>query len=520
MKGNFKRLIVTSILSTGLGQQIDAQVAETTTSAGATAERTTVAPKSLYQKWIQQNGETYKSGFYAENPAHLIVTMVEGDESEDTTRNLPFSKEISFSHIVFADGTTRWFQSGSFGVKGGGNLAARAISSRDLQRIEQFIAQLPDDGSRLPPPGRRLLIQFRGANGIGARVYDRANAPAIILELLRISRSWVPSAVLRFHPVGQWTVNERHDPVALDLAPDKKLIITADEKGPVRYWDADTQQLVHEVPWAQYGSVSRLKVNSTGSLAAVESWGTVSLVDPMTWKHRLELGDRSFRPRTEFSPDGQYLFFRNGQPRPTIIDTKTLQQISAMPGQPKGAADFIMASQGAKAISLSEEDMLALWDVNGQREIAQLDEKVSLQAAAFSPDESLVATATKQEANDRTGRHLTRIRIWRTDTGALVHELRPFEQDNCELVQALIWSHDGQYIIAGIKLDVMTHIGIWSAQSGRFRAHTVSNSSALNGFVLRQDGKLITGSDDGIARVFDTAKTLKEITEFEASVGK
>ena len=59
-----------------------------------------------------------------------------------------------------------------------------------------FSAQAPGDGGCLPSPDRRLLVPADAGGHLRTRVYDRANLPDCLREILRLAgcrvQAWVP----------------------------------------------------------------------------------------------------------------------------------------------------------------------------------------------------------------------------------------------------------------------------------------------------------------------------------------
>ncbi len=135
----------------------------------------------------------------------LIITAVEGDEEISSQRKPSIltalnDRTVAYGCYIFADGRIHYFYSGSTGVSGSGY---PTIPEGELERMDKLLANLPDDGARLPPAGRRLVVQTPDGNRWRAQVYDRADAPAEILEILRLSRSGIRSWLPQFQPVSE-----------------------------------------------------------------------------------------------------------------------------------------------------------------------------------------------------------------------------------------------------------------------------------------------------------------------------
>ncbi len=180
-----------------------------------------------------------------------------------------------------------------------------------------------------------------------------------------------------------------------------------------------------------------------------------------------------------------------------------------------------MAPTTKRAVYLSKSGTLALWDADKRREIAKLDDNVSLNRAAFSPDEALVAVATAHKVSGGYWKPY-RIRIWRVGDGTMAHELRPFERDIYEAVEGLLWWPDGVYLLAATKADnffTSRGVDVWNVKSGRHRGEFSGCPITLTGLELLDGGRrLVAGCADGRIRIWDADSAIKQIAEFERSL--
>lgn len=62
--------------------------------------------------------------------------------------------------------------------------APRQLSPEDLQKLNDLLAQLPDDHAQLPLAGRRVVVQTRENGQWRVRVYDGKALPAEVKSLL------------------------------------------------------------------------------------------------------------------------------------------------------------------------------------------------------------------------------------------------------------------------------------------------------------------------------------------------
>ena len=460
----------------------------------------------------------------------LVITAIEGDEEilsqrESSILTALNDRTVAYGCYIFADGRIHYFYRSSMGVKGSGH---PTIPEGELERLHNLLAKLPDDGARLPPAGRRLVVQAPDGDRWRARVYDRANSPAEILELLRLSRSGIRSWGPQFQPASEWAARDSYGDVALCISPDGKQIISSSGQGPLRFWDPETREVVKEVSIPQNNSVSGLSLSPDGAFTAIQRWGDVHLLETKTWRRVQDFSEpiigrkRNMLSHPEFTPDGRFLLLRSSEPALLVYDTKTWRRRQKLPDDmPRDAIAYVKAPTTKRAVYLSKNAVLTLWDADQRREIAKLDDNVRLDHIAFSPDESLVAVATGHKVSGGIGNPY-RIRIWRTEEGTLTHELRPFEREIYEAVEGLVWWPDGVYLLAVTKADnffTSRGVDVWNVKSGRHRGEFIGCPTDLTGLGLLGDGRrLASGCADGRIRIWDAESAIKQIAEFERSL--
>ncbi|OYV05180.1 MAG: hypothetical protein CFE26_12945, partial [Verrucomicrobiales bacterium VVV1] len=138
-----------------------------------------------YQDWVKRYArESFQSLRVNGNAAELklIVTQVGGEVVGQLDQEARLSETLQVFEL-FADGKCQSYYQSSMGTKGGGG---NPCPPEKLARLNKLIATLPEDHGALPPANRRLLIQTGSQTAHHAHVYDRANAPPEIGELMRL----------------------------------------------------------------------------------------------------------------------------------------------------------------------------------------------------------------------------------------------------------------------------------------------------------------------------------------------
>ncbi len=532
----------------------------------AKGEEKSKSSPSEYARWVQPYQARPPRGWFpgpngpsqnVQVPVRLVVVAIEGDEPLAKGQERFLSRQRSYGCEIASDGRAHRFHHGPSGSTGGGD---RRIPDADLKRLDQLLLKLPDDGARLPPPGRRLVLLTPEGEHCRACVYDRANAPDGVWEILHLSlagiRSWTPT----FKSESELHFGEYEPDGILALTPNGQLV-SAGKNRQFQFWDPATHKELKELPVPHERVPHGIKLSPDGSLAVLLStWGDCCVVDTKAWKVVRDFeeprvgryGGKLYFP--QFTAHGRFLLFLCSMPDvdgyrtvlPRAYDTKTWQRYDRLPGLPENALTCIESPKGKFAVVLlkgpimaqrekdhlgeraerGEEDwqgsVMALWDSERRCQYARLDEDVRIHEVAFSPDRSMVAIATEHRCPYHPVYH---IRVWKLDTGELVHELRPFEEIVCENVVGLQWTADGQYVLAATNtmLDACG-INVWNARSGRQRGYFSTGLVHSTGVVTLADGCHVAaggiGRRDCMIRFWDLANAMKQIRAFEDSLAK
>jgi WD40 repeat protein len=198
-----------------------------------------------------------------------------------------------------------------------------------------------------------------------------------------------------------------------------------------------------------------------------------------------------------------------------------------------------------RLLGTSSKAGVAVWSTaeSSRRPLATFDKEGEPLTAAFSPNRRLVAT----------GEFDGRVRLWRSDTGVLVDDLRPTEHlpvtaisfsaersrsrlaaargarvtvwtlptrrarmfPSRQRVQAVALSPDGAYVATG---DTGGLARVWNVGGGG-RVDLNGHSGQINSIAFSRDGKtLVTASDDETARIWD-ARTGRSLAELRGHDG-
>ncbi len=483
-----------------------------------------VAPTPEYSAWVARYQGKGFAGYFGSKqrlPLKLIVTAIERDEPQTDKTELPGARQISYGSQISTDGRIGSFYNSPFGHKGGGY---PKLPAADFARLSQLLQKLPDDSGILPPPNRRLVFQIDDGKQFRVRVYDRANAPDEVWEVLRLC-SGIRSFVPEFAPTAKWTAHGHKDG-ALTVSGDGQQIVSAAWYEPLKFWNLQTQHTTKRLDAGKNYAVRRIAISPDNSLIALEESSDIFLLKADTGKEVRKFVGPTVWPITyslthpQFTRDGKFLLLQISDQVLRIFNIQTGKRQPTLPGMPPEPVTYFPSADEKFAVYSTKKTALALWDSARKRDITLLDEKARPETVAFSPDGAMVAVATSQKGPGDYWRNL-RLRVWSLETGALIHELRPFEQRTNEAIEGVLWSPDSRYILAATKSDsffTSRGISVWNAQTGRHRGEFAGPPTNVNGMALLKDGKLVAGCDDGVIRTWNFPAAMEKIKKFEDSL--
>ena len=387
--------------------------------------------RAEYDKFVQPYTEKARSFGQAKGPLKMIVTAIVDDGPKARWQD----GETRFGAEVATDWHVYNFDLSPFSAKSG-TASNWNITGADQRRLDTLLSHLPDDGRRLPPHDRRLVLQVPHGDHCLARVYDRANAPDEVCEILRLSLSGIRSWTLTFKSQSDLSTGDDSPDGIFALAPKGQLVT-----GALKLWDPVTHKKLSEVPLsAGFTWANSIMFSQDGSLAAItDVFGKGCVLETKTWKviqdFSQPFGGSRQPSLPHFTADGRFLIFpchqRDAEGHITIVprayDTKSGQMYDKLPGLPDNAVACIEAPRRKRAVLLLKGNSMVLWNSERRIKYAKLLEHVRIKEVAFSPDESMVAVSTGRDGED--GGTIDNVSVWRMDSGDLVHRLRPFEAE-------------------------------------------------------------------------------------------
>lgn len=206
---------------------------------------------------------------------------------------------------VSTDGEVSSFMNGggSFRSGGGGKLAPE-----DFARLQSLIDNLPDDHRRVPPAKRRITVEVFRNGGATVLLYDSADLPDEIVEMIRITGARIEIVTPVFKPD---RISAPDETLGLNLPKPRQTM------GPDRTMSPDGSiGVLHDY-------VTKTLTVYRGSIwpqnGGMPQGGEIVRVIPEFWQPDVYGG---YWVTGEFSPDGRYFLVSWGVGA-LLLDTAT-----------------------------------------------------------------------------------------------------------------------------------------------------------------------------------------------------
>jgi len=272
------------------------------------------------------------------------------------------------------------------------------------------------------------------------------------------------------------------------LSADGQLVASGSTHLPVKLWNTQTGQLLHEFKsYRRYVALSAdgllLACNDEENPREIRLWSTQTYQSLLTIPFS---GMVPFGPwKAVLSANGQFLACCGGNYDLDFWNTQTGERLHYF-----NVLDFVSLIQGIALsadghLLVSSNNRIRLWDTQTGDLFKTIIDKAGSTCVSLSADGQLLASGS----GDRT------IKLWNTQTGDLLHILI----DDADTTN-LSLSADGQLLARGSGDRT---IKLWNTQTGDLLHVFTGHTGRVNSVALSANGHILaSGSDDQTIKIW------------------
>lgn len=365
---------------------------------------------------------------------------------------------------------------------------ARIWAPDDARELVQLQADAPATRSAAWHPDGQQVITIHGASAI---IWDvQAGRP--------IARLWGAG-----HQASIWSAA---------FSPDGKFVLTTEEYGWARIWNADTRQQVHELFAPPFEDVATGFYNPTtvlcGAFSPDGSVVATAGTDSTTWIWNVSTGKKVTSLKENdgdvvavaFSPDGQSIATSsaNGTVRIWSVDGASESHILMDHSRKyswRNLPRYLFVDgvawtpDGSRVATYSADSTVRIWDAKSGHEMISLRGHTRrVTTVAFSTDGRRLATG----GVDGT------VRIWDTSS---TWEISRRVLHRGGVLSARISNDGRRFVTAGLDKTAV----IADCDNGHVIARLEDHEDIVRKAVFSPDGRRVaTGCDDAIGRIWDS----------------
>jgi hypothetical protein len=410
---------------------------------------------------------------FGKSPVELTIRATEFDQKPvDAKRASSFDfcewSTLWIGTNISTTGEVATFANGKGSFRGGGG---GKLDPEDFARLQPLIENLPADGHRVPPAARRITVEVVRNGAATVRLYDSANLPDEIVELIRLTGARIQIKSPVFKPertvpaaetAGLSLPQAKRGYDALTVSPDGSI-------GVLHDFVTKTLTVYQGSAWPQNGGLP--------------AGGKIVRVIPESWQPDVYGG---YWVNTEFTPDGRFLLVTWGSRIGAMLfSTATWQPVTDPRIFPQNLKEYLHTGDWNFGVAVTAAGETLVWDAQSHRVVSRLpglgeledppvitdkngqrvytEKSGEIHYAAFSPDRARVAIYSGPDNVNKL-----RLSIFDVQSGKKERDLWPVAWTSYPNGRP-VWWNNGRWIVAPHSSQFSgSGTGLWDAGTGRF----------------------------------------------------
>ena len=282
---------------------------------------------------------------------------------------------------------------------------------------------------------------------------------------------------------------------SVSFSPYGTLIASGSWDRTVKLWDVATERRIATFSEDIELGVVSVAFSPDGKILAIAAY-QLSLWDVAT-ERRIATLPGGQPTSVAFSPDGKTLAVGTWDGTIELWEVETRQRIATLEGHTHGSTSVSFSSDGTLLASGSWDGMVKLWDVATRQRIATLGHGAKVSAVSFSPDGTLLASASGSQ--DGT------VILWDVATRDQIATLKGHTDgwNTYGATSVSFSAPDGAFLATGGRDGTVI---LWDVLT-REKIVTFGHTGEVNAVSFSPDGTtLAAGSEDGTILLWDTSE--------------
>ena len=282
---------------------------------------------------------------------------------------------------------------------------------------------------------------------------------------------------------------------SVSFSPYGTLIASGSWDRTVKLWDVATERRIATFSEDIELGVVSVAFSPDGKILAIAAY-QLSLWDVAT-ERRIATLPGGQPTSVAFSPDGKTLAVGTWDGTIELWEVETRQRIATLEGHTHGSTSVSFSPYGTLLASGSWDGMVKLWDVATRQRIATLGHGATVSAVSFSPDGTLLASASGSQ--DGT------VILWDVATRDQIATLKGHTDgwNTYGATSVSFSAPDGAFLATGGRDGTVI---LWDVLT-REKIVTFGHTGEVNAVSFSPDGTtLAAGSEDGTILLWDTSE--------------